>query len=170
MDDKIVESEIGEQWSPNTDPAKTAPITGNIHSGWMTPIIETLIGIIMANVPHDVPVAKAITQDNKKKMTGIIHNGTRSCTRLDRKTPVSNCSIIWPTDQANIKIKTAVIIFPTPLKKTGKKRCQVIFLLGIYKTAAVIIAKIPPYTRANTILPSPEAVISPFEEVKNPPE
>src|SRR5699024_3997958 len=133
-------------------------------------MMDTPIGIIIAKVPQDVPVANAIAQANKNKISSIVHNGTRSWTNSDKNIPVSNCSITSPTDQAKIKISTAVTILPTPLKNTGTNLVIDTFFLGMYKIAALIIANIQPHTNDITILPSPVASIIPVEEVKNPSE
>lgn len=60
----IVVSEIGEQWSPQTAPARqdAMEITIICPSG-NTPIT---IGIRMLNVPQDVPVANARNAATRK--------------------------------------------------------------------------------------------------------
>ena len=70
----MVVSEMGEQWSPKTPPPKTA---ATIRPGWspMRLIIGTAIGIMMANVPQDVPVEKAMKQDIRKTRAGMIPEG-----------------------------------------------------------------------------------------------
>src|SRR5699024_1015286 len=107
-------------------------------------MMDTPIGIIIAKVPQDVPVANAIAQANKNKISGIVHNGTRSWTNSDKIISVYNCSITSPADQAKIKISTDVSILPAPLKNTGTNLVLYTFFLGMYKIAAVIIANIPP--------------------------
>ena len=68
-DDIIVVSDIGEQWSPQTEPARHADIpitpislpTGNMPS---------TIGIRIPNVPHEVPVAKEIPIATRNMIAG----------------------------------------------------------------------------------------------------
>src|SRR5699024_12355650 len=71
VDDRIVESEIGETWSPNTPPASTAAIDGYSNVGscnvtTMLPAITTKI----PNEPHDVPVETALIQTTINTITG----------------------------------------------------------------------------------------------------
>jgi len=54
-----VVSEIGEQWSPKTPPPRTAAIT-KYKLASSEKVKGTAMEIIMANVPQEVPVAKAI--------------------------------------------------------------------------------------------------------------
>ena len=59
VEDKIVVSEIGEIWSPNTAPAKIEPSTGIIKCAVAAGVqIAAPIGMSSAIVPHEVPVAK----------------------------------------------------------------------------------------------------------------
>lgn len=59
-EDKIVVSEIGEQWSPKTEPEKIAPkIKGKYSSSFIFIIIGTKIGKSIPKVPQAVPVEKA---------------------------------------------------------------------------------------------------------------
>lgn len=71
IEEMIVVSDIGEQWSPKTPPPKTAAM---INPGWrpIMLIIGTAMGIMMAKVPHEVPVEKAIKQETRKTTAGII--------------------------------------------------------------------------------------------------
>ena len=77
----IVVSEIGEQWSPHTAPAKQDAIEITIicPSG-KTPIT---IGMRILNVPHDVPVAKA-----RKAATRKMIIGRNPC--IDKAEPATN--------------------------------------------------------------------------------
>ena len=65
----MVVSEMGEQWSPHTAPAKQADMLMT-PSGLPTGKIAKTIGIKIPKVPHDVPVAKAIPQATKKMIAG----------------------------------------------------------------------------------------------------
>ena len=68
-DDIIVVSEIGEQWSPQTAPARQADID-IMPSSLPTGKIAKTIGIKIPNVPQDVPVANAIPQATRKIIAG----------------------------------------------------------------------------------------------------
>lgn len=67
----MVVSEIGEQWSPNTPPPRTVAM---IKPGWrpMILIMGTAMGIMMAKVPQEVPVEKAMKQETRKMTVGMI--------------------------------------------------------------------------------------------------
>lgn len=71
MEEIMVVSEMGEQWSPNTPPPKTAAI---IRPGWrpMMRIMGTAMGIMMAKVPQEVPVEKAIKQEMRNTTAGMM--------------------------------------------------------------------------------------------------
>ncbi len=76
VDDKIVVSDIGEQWSPKTAPANTAPKAGSSRSGSLIEfMMSPAIGIKIPNDPHDVPVENAIAPAIKN-ITGISHCGS----------------------------------------------------------------------------------------------
>ena len=67
----MVVSEIGEIWSPQTAPAKMdATEMDKIGVIPIPPNTETAIGIRMANVPQEVPVAKASPKATRKKIAG----------------------------------------------------------------------------------------------------
>ena len=57
-EDTIVVSEIGEAWSPKMPPASEAARNGASGSP-SAAAAGTAIGIMMANVPHEVPVENA---------------------------------------------------------------------------------------------------------------
>ena len=65
----MVVSEMGEQWSPQTAPARHADIP-IYRSSSVAGKIPTTMGIKIPNVPHDVPVEKAIKQATKKIIAG----------------------------------------------------------------------------------------------------
>ena len=67
----MVVSEIGEQWSPHTAPARQAdtPIIISWLVGGNTAVT---IGINIPKVPQDVPVAKARPQATRKMIAGSI--------------------------------------------------------------------------------------------------
>ena len=70
VDERIVVSEIGEQWSPNTAPANTAASAGNSNSMSVTTAICAAIGNRSPNVPQEVPVANAVKPATKKIIIG----------------------------------------------------------------------------------------------------
>ena len=75
-DDKIVVSEIGEQWSPNTDPEKIAASIIVKKCMWSVCIrIGTIIGIKIPKVPQAVPVEKDKKAPTTKIIAGSIHIG-----------------------------------------------------------------------------------------------
>ena len=65
----IVESEIGELWSPNRPPPSTAA-TASPGCRSMIAVIGITIGIIMAHVPNEVPVANAVMPDTTNNTAG----------------------------------------------------------------------------------------------------
>ena len=58
VDDRIVVSEIGEQWSPNTLPDRVAARDTTISSGATASATGTTMGIRIPKVPQAVPVEK----------------------------------------------------------------------------------------------------------------
>ena len=67
---RMVVSEIGEAWSPQTAPERTAATQTTSMLGSFMPSTAIAIGIRMPNVPHDVPVAKARPEATRKKIGG----------------------------------------------------------------------------------------------------
>ena len=89
MDDIIVVSDMGEQWSPKVDPAKieaielknialavTAVIVGSALGNCQAKGIT--IGVKIAIVPHEVPVAKEMAAAIKNDMAGSIAGERKS--------------------------------------------------------------------------------------------
>ena len=70
VEDMIVVSEIGEQWSPQTAPARQAE-TDTISSSGSSPTATT-IGRRMPKVPQDVPVEKDIPTATTNTIAGSI--------------------------------------------------------------------------------------------------
>ena len=70
IEETTEESDIGEQWSPKTPPPNEAaiPIEGSIPISLDK---GTAIAIIIANVPHEVPVENDIKQLVINKRKGI---------------------------------------------------------------------------------------------------
>ena len=65
----MVVSEMGEQWSPHTAPARQADMPMIISSLPGENTVSTM-GIRMPKVPQEVPVAKAMPQATRKKTAG----------------------------------------------------------------------------------------------------
>lgn len=65
----MVVSEIGEQWSPNRPPERTAPtaMANGMENAWA---IGMARGIIIAKVPHELPVEKDTNAPNRKMAAG----------------------------------------------------------------------------------------------------
>ena len=63
-DDRIVVSDIGEQWSPNVPPPRIAPTVQSNTVSISPPVIVNAkgiaIGVMIANVPNEEPVKKEI--------------------------------------------------------------------------------------------------------------
>src|SRR5690606_4779774 len=100
--DRIVVSLMGEQWSPQTAPASTAPKAGSSSSGPPSTVfmICPAIGSRIPKEPHEVPVEKAIAPASTN-MTGISQDGgSEVCsTRLPRYSPVPSSAISDPSIQ-----------------------------------------------------------------------
>ena len=65
----MVVSEMGEQWSPQTAPARQADIP-IVPSALPTGKIARTIGIRIPKVPQEVPVAKEIPQATRNIIAG----------------------------------------------------------------------------------------------------
>lgn len=81
--DKIVVSEIGEQWSPKSPPDSTEAIARCIGAFKAT-AAGTAIVIIMEKVPQELPVEKEIIALAMKMITGNTHAGTVSAACLQQ--------------------------------------------------------------------------------------
>ena len=66
----IVVSEIGEQWSPQTAPARHAEMEIISIVSDKTEPKPTTIGIRIPNVPHDVPVENEISTARPNRING----------------------------------------------------------------------------------------------------
>ena len=103
-------SEMGEQWSPKSPPPSEAAIATCVSIPiWFE--IGTAIAIIIANVPHDVPVEKDIKQLVKNNKTGINLGEIILSKDADTYWPVPSSLHRLPIAKAN-KIKTAIEIIP----------------------------------------------------------
>ena len=84
VEDKMVVSDTGEQWSPQTAPAMTADKQGNINStepGMAWEAMAAAIGNIIPKVPQLVPVENAITDAKINKSAGNKASGNVSETK-----------------------------------------------------------------------------------------
>ncbi len=64
MEDMIVVSLMGEEWSPKIPPAKDAATKG-AREYPMTSAAGTAMGSMIANVPQEDPMEKAIPADTR---------------------------------------------------------------------------------------------------------
>ena len=69
IEERIVVSESGEQWSPKMPLETTAPMVRRIFASMAT-AMGIAMGIIMEKVPQLVPVQKAITAPIRKIIAG----------------------------------------------------------------------------------------------------
>ena len=120
----MVVSEIGEQWSPQTAPARQAEIHIITMDG-ISPdeptsascLLKTLVtmGMRIPKVPHDVPVANESPIATAKRSTG-----SRSFTAValstipDTKGPASRKLVIVLRVHANVSIRIAGTICLKP--------------------------------------------------------
>src|SRR5690606_24066283 len=114
VEDMMVVSEIGEQWSPQTAPARQAEIE-MINSSGSKPIATT-IGSRMPKVPQEVPVEKDIPTATAKTIAG---RRILSPAALPAKTPLTYSlaprRFVTPLKvQAKVKIRIAGTIALKP--------------------------------------------------------
>src|SRR5699024_2117116 len=115
VDERIVVSEIGVQWSPSTDPAKTAANVGNNKLTSDTSAVSMAIGNMIPNVPQDVPDASdiklAIKKNSNGRNPGLMFELSTSAAKYSH---VFNVPIIEPIIQANSNIYIAGSIVLNP--------------------------------------------------------
>src|SRR5699024_11750240 len=108
--DRMVVSDTGELWSPQTAPSSTAPkLAINSASPPGTAfIMSPARASRMPNEPHDVPVANAISAAMTNS-AGTNHTaGIASASTTDaRYSPVPSSPIKSPRTQANSRMKIA---------------------------------------------------------------
>ena len=120
----MVVSEIGEQWSPHTAPARQAEMQMMTIDG-ISPVCETFassasntlvtIGISMPNVPHDVPVAKASPIATTNSITGrSTLSAVALCTTPETNAPASRWFVIVLSVHAKVSISIAGTICLNP--------------------------------------------------------
>ena len=71
----MVVSEMGEQWSPKTEPARMAESVTIESPGAILSQMVIPMGIRMPKVPHEVPVAKDSTAEMINSIAGIKATG-----------------------------------------------------------------------------------------------
>ena len=75
VEERIVVSDIGEQWSPNTEPANVAARLITVSSGATLWHIVMIIGINIPKVPQDVPIENDSNAATIKIIAGIKAGG-----------------------------------------------------------------------------------------------
>jgi hypothetical protein len=137
----MVVSDMGEQWSPKIAPARTDAVAPKRISIWSPPGYvaappkETVRGItsgsMIAIVPHEVPVAKAIAAQVTKTINGINCRPTRSDSSRDKYCAVPIASVTDPSDQARVNMIIAIIIAFMPPSHASIHSCTVSILCPI---------------------------------------
>ena len=112
----IVVSEIGEQWSPHTAPAIQAEIEMIISSWFVPENTSTTIGIRIPKVPHEVPVANAITAPITKMIAGrkFISPPAELLTTPYTKSDAPRLSVMAFSVHAKVRIRIAGTIALNP--------------------------------------------------------
>ena len=99
IEETMVVSEIGEQWSPKTLPLKTAAIE-SARGELAYKAVGTAIGIIIANVPQLVPVENEIKAEVINKMGAISDGFKKSLDREATYSPVPRVLQVSPIEKA----------------------------------------------------------------------
>ena len=111
----MVVSEMGEQWSPHTEPARQADIQ-TIPILLPTGKILRTIGMRIPKVPHEVPVAKAIKQAIINIIAGKkLFNAPAWAKVLSTKAFESSKEVVFFRVVAIVRIKIAGTIAIKPL-------------------------------------------------------
>jgi len=118
MEDIMVVSEIGEQWSPNTPPESRAPVTSGIETP-MAEVMGTAMGNIIPQVPKDVPVEKAIKPVAMKMTAGRSCGCSNPLVNLATHMPVPSSLQMFPMAKAIIMSIPSPIRPPAPLKNNS---------------------------------------------------
>ena len=112
----IVVSEMGEQWSPQTAPARHAliPMMSNSLPGSK---IAATMGMRIPNVPQDVPVEKARTQATIKMIAGrkFARPAAALSISVATNTSAPKRPVMFLRAVANVRIKIAGTIALKPL-------------------------------------------------------
>jgi len=127
----MVVSEIGEQWSPQTAPARQAeiPIVPSVEP---TGKIAVTIGMRIPNVPHDVPVAKARRHAMMKITAGRsdVRLAEAPSTTAATNSRASRREVIFLRLVANVRIRIAGTIALKPAGIHSIASLNVITLLA----------------------------------------
>jgi len=118
MDDRMVVSEIGEQWSPKTAPPRIADtvadrVMGSASEAWNTSGIAN--GVKIAIVPQEVPVANETVAATRKITMGSRPGGTAGPTAPLMNPAVARSVQTWPRDQARVSTTNAMSMLLNPL-------------------------------------------------------
>ena len=128
----MVVSEMGEQWSPQTAPARHADIPMISNSEPAGKIAVTM-GIRIPNVPQDVPVAKASTQATRKITAGKKEPNAAACPdmRLPTKYLAPSIVVIFLRAVAKVRIRIAGTICLKPSEKASVNCLMVMTFRGM---------------------------------------
>ena len=127
----MVVSEIGEQWSPQTAPARQAEI--EIINNLSSKPTPTTIGNKIPNVPQEVPVAKARNTATRNTIAGK-NNVRLSAPDLNKvltNTSAPSRPVIPLKVHAKVKIKIAGTIALKPSGILSAKPLNVTTFLGM---------------------------------------
>ena len=144
----MVVSEIGEQWSPHTAPAIHAEIEMIISSWFVPENTLTTIGIRIPKVPHEVPVANAITAPITKIIAGrkFISPPAELLTIADTNTDAPRLSVMAFNVQAKVRIRIAGTIALNPSGIHAIQSLKFITRRIRYKTIVITSPKKLPST------------------------
>jgi len=157
----IVVSEIGEQWSPQTEPARAAEMQMKRSSSG-SPGRTVTIGMRIPNVPQDVPV------ENARKLATMNIIAGRNAPRLpaepfiaSSKNPAALSSpvVIFLSAVANVRIVIAGTIALNPLGMQFIASLKEITLLQSMYTIVTIRATREPRGRPTVASVLPNAPI-----------
>ena len=127
----IVVSEMGEQWSPQTEPARQE----EMEMASISPLGNTLhtIGIRMPKVPQEVPVEKASPAATIKIMAGNTPCSPEAepDTRSATKNLAPNSPVMPDSVQAMVRIRIGATIALKPSGIQSVKSLKVITFLSI---------------------------------------
>ena len=147
VEDRMVVSEMGEQWSPNTAPASTAPIMSKTYSTLNSSAKSTAIGIIIAKVPQDVPVENAISAARAKIRAGYMKGGRVVPNVWAKYCPVCSSLTTPPIVQAKIRMVMAGSMLLKPLTAASGSWETATTPLGRKIASVKTTAAIPPSKR-----------------------
>ena len=111
-DDRIVVSDIGEQWSPNVPPPRIAPTVQSNTVSISPPVIVNAkgiaIGVMIANVPHEEPVKKEINAHVKNVTVTSKAGVMKDSVKLMMKSAVPRPLVMELMQYAIARIKIAL--------------------------------------------------------------